>query len=60
VICQGRPRRQLEPLKSAAQGSERLSRQDLEFLAERLAAIPGLEDLAMTSNGFLFPQKGKS
>ncbi len=41
-------------------GGEPLLRQDLEFLVERLAAISGIEDLATTSNGFLFPKKGKA
>ena len=41
-------------------GGEPLLRQDLEFLVERLAAIPGIEDLATTSNGLLFPRKGKA
>ncbi len=40
-------------------GGEPLLRQELEILVERLAAIPGVEDLATTSNGFLFPKKGK-
>ncbi len=34
-------------------GSEPLLRQEMEILVERLAAISGIEDLAMTSNGFL-------
>src|SRR5262249_4504224 len=33
--------------------------QELEKLVERLARISGVTDLAMTSNGFLFLQKGK-
>src|SRR5205823_4047130 len=41
-------------------GGEPLLRQQLEKLIERLAAIPGVTDLAMTSNGFLFAQKGKA
>jgi cyclic pyranopterin phosphate synthase len=41
-------------------GGEPLLRQDVEFLVERLSAIPGIEDLAMTSNGFLFPKKAKA
>ena len=39
-------------------GGEPLLRQQLEKLVERLASIPGIADLAMTSNGFLFRQKG--
>ncbi|MBL9136629.1 MAG: GTP 3',8-cyclase MoaA [Verrucomicrobiales bacterium] len=35
-------------------GGEPLLRSDLPDLVARIAAIPGVEDLAMTSNGFLF------
>jgi len=41
-------------------GGEPLLRHGVEALVERIAAIPGLTDLAMTSNGFLFPQKAKA
>ena len=41
-------------------GGEPLLRQELEKLVERLAQIPGITDLAMTSNGFLFPKKAKA
>jgi cyclic pyranopterin phosphate synthase len=41
-------------------GGEPLLRHDVEKLVERLAAIPGILDLAMTSNGFLFPQKARA
>src|SRR5437899_3156593 len=41
-------------------GGEPLLRQQVEKLVERLAPIPGIIDLAMTSNGFLFAQKAKS
>jgi cyclic pyranopterin phosphate synthase len=41
-------------------GGEPLLRQGLEHLVERIAAIPGIVDLAMTTNGFLFGQKAKS
>ena len=41
-------------------GGEPLLRQGLEQLVERLAAIPGIVDLAMTTNGFLFCQKAES
>ena len=34
-------------------------RQQIEKLVERLASIPGITDLALTSNGFLFPQKAQ-
>jgi cyclic pyranopterin phosphate synthase len=35
-------------------GGEPLLRQDLPSLVERLSAIPGIEDLALTTNGFHF------
>jgi cyclic pyranopterin phosphate synthase len=38
-------------------GGEPLLRQSVEVLVAALARIPGLNDLAMTTNGFLFPQK---
>ncbi len=38
-------------------GGEPLLRQDLEELVARLARIPGIRDLAMTTNGFLFPAR---
>ncbi len=38
-------------------GGEPLLRQGVENLVARLAAVPGVKDLAMTSNGFLFSQK---
>src|SRR6188768_85312 len=38
-------------------GGEPLLRKDIEHLVERLAAIPGINDLALTTNGFLFRQK---
>jgi len=41
-------------------GGEPLLRQELEILVERLATISGIEDLALTTNGFLFPKKGKA
>jgi len=41
-------------------GGEPLLRHDLEQLVARLAKIPGIEDLAMTTNGFLFPQKARA
>jgi cyclic pyranopterin phosphate synthase len=41
-------------------GGEPLLRQGLEELVERLAALGGISDLAMTTNGFLFPQKGRA
>ncbi len=39
-------------------GGEPLLRHDVEELVARVARIPGVTDLAMTSNGMLFPQKG--
>ena len=39
-------------------GGEPLLRKNVEELVARVAKIPGITDLAMTSNGFLFPQKG--
>ena len=36
-------------------GGEPLIRRDLPVLIERLAAIPGIEDLALTTNGVLLP-----
>ena len=41
-------------------GGEPLLRHGLEELVARIAKIPGLEDLAMTTNGFLFPQKARA
>lgn len=38
-------------------GGEPLLRQQVEKLVARIAAIPGIEDLAMTTNGFLFAEK---
>src|SRR3954469_20019918 len=37
-------------------GGEPLLRHDIEKLVGRIAKIPGIEDLAMTSNGFLFAE----
>jgi cyclic pyranopterin phosphate synthase len=41
-------------------GGEPLLRHDVEELVARIAAIPGLADLAMTTNGFFFQQKGRA
>jgi len=38
-------------------GGEPLLRHEAEHLVARLAAIPGITDLAMTTNGFFFSQK---
>jgi len=40
-------------------GGEPLLRSDLPRLVSRLAAIPGVEDLAMTTNGFHFPRHAR-
>ncbi|HMP84767.1 MAG TPA: GTP 3',8-cyclase MoaA [Verrucomicrobiota bacterium] len=41
-------------------GGEPLLRNDIEKLVARIASIPGVDDLAMTTNGFLFPQKARA
>jgi cyclic pyranopterin phosphate synthase len=41
-------------------GGEPLLRRDIEKLAGMIAQIPGVRDLAMTSNGFLFSQKARA
>ena len=41
-------------------GGEPPLRHDVENLVARVASIPGLTDLAMTTNGSLFPQKGRA
>lgn len=41
-------------------GGEPLLRRDLPDLVRRIASIPGIRDLALTTNGFLFPQLGKA
>lgn len=41
-------------------GGEPLLRNDVDHLVARLAKIPGIEDLAMTTNGFLFADKAKA
>jgi cyclic pyranopterin phosphate synthase len=41
-------------------GGEPLLRHDLELLVSRISKIPGIEDLAMTTNGFLFTQKARA
>ena len=38
-------------------GGEPLLRNGVEELVARVARIPGIQDLAMTTNGFLFPEK---
>ena len=41
-------------------GGEPLLRHGIEELVARVAEIPGIRDLAMTTNGFLFPQKARA
>lgn len=41
-------------------GGEPLLRHELEKLVARIATIPGIEDLAMTTNGFLFAEKARA
>jgi cyclic pyranopterin phosphate synthase len=41
-------------------GGEPLLRNDVELLVERIAGIQRITDLAMTSNGWLFPQKARA
>jgi len=38
-------------------GGEPLLRENIEKLVEKIARIPGIRDLALTSNGFFFPRK---
>lgn len=40
-------------------GGEPLLRKDLPHLIEKLLAVPGIEDLALTTNGVLLRQQGK-
>ncbi len=41
-------------------GGEPLLRHGLEQLVSRISVIPGISDLAMTTNGFLFPKKAEA
>ena len=41
-------------------GGEPLLRHGVEELVARIAAIPGIQDLAMTTNGFLFQEKARA
>ncbi|HMJ88707.1 MAG TPA: GTP 3',8-cyclase MoaA [Candidatus Acidoferrum sp.] len=41
-------------------GGEPLLRHDLEQLISKIVAIPGITDVAMTTNGFLFQQKARA
>ncbi|HXG47288.1 MAG TPA: radical SAM protein, partial [Methylomirabilota bacterium] len=41
-------------------GGEPLLRRQLEYLVERLAIVPGIADLALTTNGFFFAQRARA
>lgn len=41
-------------------GGEPLMRQDLELLVAMLAGIEGIEDIAMTTNGYFLPNKARA
>lgn len=41
-------------------GGEPLLRHEIEKLVERIAGLSGIQDLAMTTNGFLFPAKARA
>jgi len=41
-------------------GGEPLLRRNVEQLVARISAIPGITDLALTTNGFLFQEKGRA
>ncbi len=41
-------------------GGEPLVKRNIEFLIEKLASNPGINDLAITTNGILLAQKGQS
>jgi GTP 3',8-cyclase len=41
-------------------GGEPLLRQGVEILVAKVAAVPGLRDLAMTTNGFIFTRKAQA
>ncbi len=47
----------LGAVKARLTGGEPLLRQDIEDLVAMLAAIEGVDDLAMTTNAYLLPQK---
>ena len=51
---------QLGITKIRLTGGEPLLRQEIEKLVARIATIPGIEDLAMTTNGFLFAEKARA
>ncbi len=41
-------------------GGEPLVRQQIERLVEQIAAVEGIDDIALTTNGFLLPQKAEA
>jgi cyclic pyranopterin phosphate synthase len=41
-------------------GGEPLMRKDIEILVAQLAALDGIDDLAMTTNGYFLPQKAQA
>lgn len=41
-------------------GGEPLLRKNIEHLVERISRLPGIDDLALTTNGFLFQQKAEA
>jgi GTP 3',8-cyclase len=49
----------LGAVKIRLTGGEPLLRKDVELLVGQLAKIEGIEDFAMTSNGYLMPQKAQ-
>jgi cyclic pyranopterin phosphate synthase len=50
----------LGAVKVRLTGGEPLVREQLEVLVAQLAQIPGVEDLTMTTNGYLLPQKARA
>lgn len=49
----------LGAVKVRLTGGEPLVRQEIEILVAQLAALGAIEDLAMTTNGYLLPQKAQ-
>lgn len=41
-------------------GGEPLVRKDIERLVGQIAAVPGVEDIALTTNGYFLPQKAQA
>lgn len=50
----------LGAVKLRLTGGEPLVRQEIEILVAQLAALDGVENIAMTTNGFLLPQKAQA